>query len=258
MDLGIRDKVAMVAAGTKGIGLACAKALLAEGCRVSVCSRSAENLVRAKAELPGLHAVSCDVTRAEDLDAWHRAVQAELGEPDIVVTNTGGPPAGPLSQMTDDQWQAGVDATLLNVVRLVRLVAPGMAARRWGRIVHITSLVAKEPSDLLPISSTLRAGLMALTRLQANELAASGVTVNSVLPGHTLTDRQLHLANVRAERLGISPSEALQRQADEVPMKRLADPAEIAAAVAFLCSVPAAYITGVNLLVDGGLTRGLG
>ncbi|MCA1946778.1 MAG: SDR family oxidoreductase [Armatimonadetes bacterium] len=258
MDLGIRDRVAMVAAGTKGIGLACAKALLAEGCRVSVCSRSAENLERAKTELPGLHAFPCDVTRAEDLDAWHRAVQAELGEPDIVVTNTGGPPAGPLSQMTDEQWKAGVDATLLNVVRLVRLVAPGMAARRWGRIVHITSLVAKEPSDLLPISSTLRAGLMALTRLQANELAASGVTVNSVLPGHTLTDRQLHLANVRAERLGITPSEALQRQADEVPMKRLADPAEIAAAVAFLCSVPAAYITGVNLLVDGGLTRGLG
>jgi len=225
---------------------------------VSVCSRSAENLERAKTELHGLHAFPCDVTRAEDLDAWHRAVQAELGEPDIVVTNTGGPPAGPLSQMTDEQWKAGVDATLLNVVRLVRLVAPGMAARRWGRIVHITSLVAKEPSDLLPISSTLRAGLMALTRLQANELAASGVTVNSVLPGHTLTDRQLHLANVRAERLGITPSEALQRQADEVPMKRLADPAEIAAAVAFLCSVPAAYITGVNLLVDGGLTRGLG
>ncbi|MEJ5171955.1 MAG: SDR family oxidoreductase, partial [Fimbriimonadales bacterium] len=192
------------------------------------------------------------------LEAWHRAVVRDLGEPDIVVTNTGGPPAGPLSQMTDEQWQAGVDATLLNVVRLVRLVAPSMSSRRWGRIVHITSLVAKEPSDLLPISSTLRAGLMALTRLQANELASSGVTVNSVLPGHTLTDRQLHLANVRAERLGIPPSEALQRQADEVPMKRLADPSEVAAAVAFLCSVPAGYITGVNLLVDGGLTRGLG
>ncbi len=258
MDLGIRDKVAMVAAGTKGIGLACAKALLGEGCRVSVCSRTVENLERARSEAPGLHAFACDVTRPQDLEAWHRAVVRDLGEPDIVVTNTGGPPAGPLSQMTDEQWQAGVDATLLNVVRLVRLVAPSMSSRRWGRIVHITSLVAKEPSDLLPISSTLRAGLMALTRLQANELASSGVTVNSVLPGHTLTDRQLHLANVRAERLGIPPSEALQRQADEVPMKRLADPSEVAAAVAFLCSVPAGYITGVNLLVDGGLTRGLG
>ncbi|MFN3683713.1 MAG: SDR family NAD(P)-dependent oxidoreductase, partial [Fimbriimonadaceae bacterium] len=135
MDLGIRGRVAMVAAGTKGIGLACARALLAEGCRVGVCSRTEENLVRAKAELPELHAFRCDVTRAEDLDAWHAAVRAELGEPDILVTNTGGPPAGPLSQMTDEQWLAGVDATLMNVVRLVRLAAPGMAARKWGRIV---------------------------------------------------------------------------------------------------------------------------
>ncbi|MCX7799173.1 MAG: SDR family oxidoreductase [Fimbriimonadales bacterium] len=258
MDLGIRDRVAMVAAGTKGIGWACARALAAEGCRVAVCSRSDDNLERAAAELPGLHAHRCDVTRAEDLEAWVEAVRRDLGEPDILVTNTGGPPAGPLSQMTDEQWQAGVDATLMNVVRLMRLVAPRMSRRGWGRIVHITSLVAKEPSDLLPISSTLRAGLMALTRLQANELAPKGVTVNAVLPGHTLTDRQLHLANVRAERLGIAPSEALQRQAEEVPVRRLADPSEIAAAVAFLCSVPAAYITGVNLLVDGGLTRGLG
>lgn len=258
MDLGIRDRVAMVAAGTRGIGLACARMLAAEGCRVGVCSRSDENLREAAAELPGLHVHRCDVTRGEELADWVQAVRRDLGEPDILVTNTGGPPAGPLRQMTDEQWLAGVDSTLMNVVRLVRLVAPSMAERGWGRIVHVTSLVAKEPSDLLPISSTLRAGLMALTRLQANELAANGVTVNAVLPGHTRTDRQLHLANVRAERLGISPSEALRRQAEEVPMRRLAQPAEIAAAVAFLCSVPAAYITGVNLLVDGGLTKGLG
>ena len=145
----------------------------------------------------------------------------------------------------------------MNIVRLVRSVQPLMAESQWGRIVHITSLVAKEPSRMLPISSTLRAGIMALTRLQATEFAEQGITVNGVLPGHTYTDRQKHLAEVRAEREGITPEEALIRQAADIPMKRLASADEIASAVTFLCSQQAAYITGTNLLVDGGLTKGI-
>jgi 3-oxoacyl-[acyl-carrier protein] reductase len=160
--------------------------------------------------------------------------------------------------MTDEQWQAGFDSTLMNVVRMVRMVSDRMMENGWGRIVHVTSLVAREPSTLLPISSTLRAGLMAMTRLQALELASSGVTVNAVLPGHTLTDRQYHLASIRASRLGVTPDEALEMQAEEVPMKRLGKPEEIGASIAFLCSEQAAYITGVNLLVDGGMVKGLG
>jgi 3-oxoacyl-[acyl-carrier protein] reductase len=175
-----------------------------------------------------------------------------------LVTNTGGPPAGKFTEITDEQWQAGIDGTLMNVVRLVRMVAPDMQAEGWGRIVHITSLVAKEPSPLLPISSTLRAGLMALTRLQAAELGRQGITVNGVLPGHTLTDRQRHLAEIRAGKEGILVEDALRKQGEEVPVGRLAEPEEIAAAVAFLCSAPASYVSGVSLLVDGGLTRGPG
>ena len=175
-----------------------------------------------------------------------------------MVTNTGGPPAGSWQTISDEQWQMGFDSTLMNVVRMVRDVAPGMKERGWGRIVHNTSLVAKEPNALLPISSTLRAGLMALTRLQALELAPNGVTVNSVLPGHTLTDRQIHLAEIRGQRDGMTLDEALAKQADEVPMKRLGKPEEIAAAIVFFCSQPAAFITGTNLLVDGGITKGLG
>lgn len=256
MDLGIGGQVAMVAAGSKGIGFAIAKMLIEEGCRVSLCGRT-EETVRSAAESIGAHGYVCDVSKAEDLGRWYGQTSQDLGTPTIVITNTGGPPAGSLDQMTDEQWQSGFDSTLMNVVRLVRLASPGMAQAKWGRFVHITSLVAKEPSRLLPISSTLRAGLMALTRLQATELAPNGITVNSILPGHTLTDRQRHLAEVIAEREGIDSEEALARQALTNPMGRIGDPDEIAAAAVFLCSLRAGFLTGVNLLVDGGAVKGL-
>lgn len=258
MELGISGKVAMVAAASKGIGLAVAKALSAEGCHVSICSRNQETLGKAAAEIGGtVRGYVADVSKPADLEHWISATTSELGPPDILVTNTGGPPAGPVDQMTDEQWQLGIDSTLLNVVRLVRLVSPSMKERGWGRIVHITSLVARDPSPVLPISSTIRSGLMALTRLQAQELGRFKVTVNGVLPGHTLTDRQTHLANLRAEKEGISVDEAFRLQAEQVPLKRLAEPMEIANVVAFLCSEPASYITGESILVDGGITKGL-
>lgn len=241
----------MVAAGSKGIGRAIAELLREEGVAVSICSRT-------PIEMGGIRSYSADVSKLEDLEAWHRNTVNDLGPVSILVTNTGGPPAGSWTGMTDEQWQSGIDSTLMNVVRLVRIVSPGMIEQKWGRIVHITSLVAKEPSPLLPISSTLRAGIMALTRLQATELAPHGVTVNAVLPGHTLTDRQRHLAEAISERDGISPEEALARQALTNPMNRIGDPGEIAAPVAFLCSAQASFITGQNLLADGGAVRGLG
>lgn len=258
MDFGIAGKVAMISAASKGIGLAVAKTLAAEGCQISICARSEDTLEQAAAEIgPETRSYVVDVSSAEDLAWWYEQTKTDLGPPSILVTNTGGPPAGNFTTLTDEQWQAGFDSTLMNVVRLVRLAQDDLKAAGFGRIVHITSLVAKEPSTVLPISSTLRSGLMALTRLQATEFALYGVTVNSVLPGHTLTDRQRHLAEIRAEKDGISPAEALEKQASEVPIGRLGTPEEIAAAVAFLCSVQAAYITGTNVLVDGGLTKGL-
>jgi 3-oxoacyl-[acyl-carrier protein] reductase len=259
MDFGLRGKVALVAAASKGIGLAIARELAAEGARVSVCARGAAALEAARQSLgEGHHSAVCDVSDPAQIEHWVASAASALGPAGILVTNTGGPPTGAQSEVTDAQWQAGVDSTLMNVVRMVRLVAPGMAERGWGRIVHLTSVAAREPNALLTISSTLRAGLMALTRLQAAEYAANGVTVNAVLPGHTLTDRQRHLAQVRAERQGITVEVALQAQAELVPMRRLADPSEIAAAVAFLCSERASYVTGVSMLVDGGVTKGLG
>jgi 3-oxoacyl-[acyl-carrier protein] reductase len=248
----------MVAAASKGIGSAIAKELAAEGCRVSICARGEEGVSAAVGQIPGAVGRVCDVANPADLEAWYKATCEELGEPDILVTNTGGPPAGNWTEMSDEQWELGFQSTLMNVVRLVKLASPGMRERGWGRIVHITSLVAAQPHPLLPISSTLRAGIGALTRLQSDELAPFGVTVNSVLPGHTMTDRQVHLAQVRGEREGIPFQQALKEQGAEVPVGRIAEPEEIAAAVAFLCSHRASYVTGVSLLVDGGIVRGPG
>jgi 3-oxoacyl-[acyl-carrier protein] reductase len=260
MDLGIRGKVAMVAAGSKGLGRAAVLALAAEGCAVSVCGRDAQTLAKVKAELEALGVpaltVVADVSSAEELVRWHQATEGTLGPVDILVTNTGGPKAAVFADLTDGDWAAGVESTLMNVVRLSRLVLPGMRSRKWGRIVHITSLVAKQPLPLLTISSTLRAGLSGLTRTLAMETAKDGITVNALLPGHVMTDRQTHLAQVKSAADGLSVAEHLARAAASIPTGRIGRPEEIGAVIAFLCSAPASYVTGQSLLVDGGLVQG--
>ncbi|MDP1833000.1 MAG: SDR family oxidoreductase [Geothrix sp.] len=260
MDLGIRGKVAMVAAGSKGLGRAAALALAAEGCAVSICGRGAEALSATQKALEALDvpalAMAADVSSAEDLVRWHQATEAALGPVDILITNTGGPKAATFDHLSDEDWAAGVDTTLMNVVRMTRLVLPGMRAKRWGRIVHITSLVAKQPYPLLTISSTLRAGLSALTRTLALETAKDGITVNALLPGHIMTDRQTHLAEVKSKAEGITVAEHFARQAAAIPVGRIGEPQEVGAVIAFLCSAPASYLTGQSLLVDGGLVQG--
>ena len=260
MDLGIRGRVAMVAAGSKGLGRAAALALAAEGCAVSICGRGADALAATRKELEALGvpavAMTADIASALDLARWHQATEAALGTVDILVTNTGGPKAATFDNLEDADWAEGVESTLMNVVRLTRLVLPGMKARQWGRIVHITSLVAKQPYPLLTISSTLRAGLSGLTRTLALETAAEGITVNALLPGHIMTDRQHHLAEVKSKAEGISIEEHFRRQAAAIPAKRIGEPGEVGSVIAFLCSSAASYVTGQSLLVDGGLVQG--
>jgi len=238
----------MVAAASKGLGRAAAEALAREGCRLSVCSRSIPSY--------GELAVACDVTSADDLQRWYDATVQRFGHVDILVTNTGGPPAATFQNLTEEQWQLGVDSTLMNVIRLSRLVLPSMRERKWGRIVHITSFVAKQPTELLTVSSTLRAGISALTKTVADQVARDGVTVNAVLPGHFLTDRQKQLSEIRAKEQGITPEEYLQKAVTAIPVGRYGHPEELADAVAFLCSDRAAFITGHSMLVDGGQYRG--
>jgi 3-oxoacyl-[acyl-carrier protein] reductase len=260
MDLGIRNRVAMVAAASKGLGRAIAEALAAEGCRVSICARSLESLQEAKTAIETAGAevlpIACDVSKADDLQRWFDATVARFGQVDILVTNTGGPPAAPFLKLTEDQWQSGIDSTLMNVVRLCRLVIPGMQERKWGRIVNLTSFVAKQPIELLTVSSTLRAGLSALTKTLADQVAPDGILVNAVLPGHFLTDRQRHLAELRAEQQGITPQEYLDKSVSVIPLARYGRPEEMGNLVAFLCSERASYMTGTSIQIDGGLVRG--
>jgi len=258
MNLGLKNRVAMIAAASKGIGKASALALAAEGCKVSICARSLDELDQARAEIAVLGevlAIPADVSNPTDLAHWHIRTLERFGHVDILVTNTGGPPVARFMELNDEQWHSGVESTLMNVVRLSRLLIPGMQDRKWGRLIHLTSLVAKQPQDELTISSTLRAGLSGLTKTMANQLGPDNITVNAVLMGYCLTDRLIHLAEIRHKEQGITLEEYYEKAAADIPLRRFAQPKEVGETVAFLASERAGYITGVSLPVDGGMIR---
>lgn len=258
MNLGIQNRVALVAAGSRGIGLAAARALSQEGVLVSICGTNTDNLSNALRDLGTKHrAYKCDLSKREDIENWVRITTKDLGAPTILVTNTGGPPAGSPSETTEAQWQQGFENTLLNIVRLMQLCSPAMKEQRWGRVVHVTSLVAKDPSPLLTISSTLRVGISSLCKLQAHELGTHGITVNCVLPGHTNTDRQTHLLEIRAKKNQSSVDEERRKETDKIPLRRMANASEIGDVIAFLCSERASYVTGTSIVVDGGSTHSI-
>jgi 3-oxoacyl-[acyl-carrier protein] reductase len=248
MDLGLRDRVALVTGGSKGIGLGIAQALAAEGARVAVASRSAER-VRAAAERVGggARGYACDSNDLDAVGPLVDAVEADLGPVDVYVANTGGPPAGAPLGFTREQWEAAHRTLVLSPMAFLERLLPGMRARGFGRVLAIGSLAVLEPIDALQLSNAHRPGLVAAFKVLAREVARDGVTLNTLHPGNIATDRMLDTAGSR---------EAAEARAREtIPAGRLGTVEEIAAAAAFLCSAPAAYITGTSLLVDGGLTR---
>lgn len=262
MNLGLSGRVAVVAAASRGIGFASAMELAREGARVFLCSRD-EGRARAAAERIGAETgaevvgVAADVTIEEDAGRFVRLAQETAGRVDILVTNAGGSPASTFPETSLEMYRRAFELNALSAVRLAQLLVPSMRERRWGRVVNITSVSVKQPIAGLLLSNTIRAGLTGWAKTLSTEVAADGVTVNSVAPGYTLTERQDELAQMRGSATGKTKEELLQAWASEIPAGRLAAAEEIAAAVAFLASERASYITGVTLHVDGGWVRSL-
>jgi 3-oxoacyl-[acyl-carrier protein] reductase len=248
VDLGLEGRVALVTGASGGIGLGIARALAAEGARVAVSSRSQERIEAAAAEI----GASPQVHDSADLDAVPSLigrVETELGPLDVLVTNTGGPPAGDPLAFARDQWEAAYRDLVLSPMALIQAAMPGMRERGFGRIVNVASSSVREPIPYLILSNAHRTGVLAAFKTLAGQVARDGVTLNTVLPGRIDTDRL-------AELLG-SREQAAKLAAEEVPAGRLGTVEEMAAVAAFLCSVPAGYVTGTTVLVDGGMSRGV-
>ena len=262
MDLGIRGKVALVAAASRGLGRAIAEELAAEGASIVMCARGKEALdeavesVRTSSGVQVL-GVAADVSRPEDVTRVVRSAIALFGRVDILVTNAGGPPSGLFESLGPEKWDDAVRLTLLSTINLCREIIPGMRQRKWGRVINVTSITVKQPVEGLMLSNSLRAGVTGFARTLANEVARDGITVNNILPGYTRTQRVEDLAKATAQREGISIEEIMNRQKAAIPMARLGDPKEFAALAAFLASERASYITGTSIQVDGGWIRSL-
>ena len=262
MDLGLKNKVALVAASSRGLGRAVAEELAAEGTSLVLCARDAQALAETGAAIQResgaqVLAVPADVAVASDVKRVIDSGVERFGQIDILVTNAGGPPAGKFESITREQWEQAVRLTLYSAIELARQVLPGMKERGWGRILNITSIAVKQPVENLILSNSLRAGVTGFARTLANEVAAAGITVNNIMPGYTRTERVEELAVMMAEKQGISPAEFKARWEQEIPMKRLGEPREFAALAAFLVSERASYITGTSIQVDGGWIRSL-
>ena len=262
MDLGLQNKVALVTAASKGLGKAIALQLAQEGARVAICSRSEESLRAAAAEIAAAAGqeplyVPADVSEAVAIDRLIGAVHDHYGPIDILVNNAGGPPPGVFPELSDQQWEGAVDLLLLSTVRLTRAVLPEMRARQWGRIINSVSVSVKQPISGLMLSNSVRAAVIGLAKTLSQEVARDGVTVNNLLPGSIYTDRIEQLNAATAKRINSTPDEVRRAAEADIPVGRYGRVEEYAAAATFLASEQASYITGVSLLVDGGVYRGL-
>jgi 3-oxoacyl-[acyl-carrier protein] reductase len=262
METGLKDRVAIVAASSQGIGLATAEGFAAEGCRVAMCARNGEKL-NAAADKIGkqsgaeVFTQAFDVTDAEAVCDFVAAVAQKFGSVDICVTNAGGPPAKGFLAASIEEWRKAVDANFLSTVYFAREVIPHMQRKRWGRIITLTSISTKQPVNDLVLSNAVRAAVVGLVKSLANEFGRDGILVNNVGPGYTATGRLKELARARSAAQGKTEEEIFTTWANDAPLKRVGEPREVADAIVWLASERASYITGQTILVDGGAYRGL-
>lgn len=262
MDLGLKNRVALVAASSQGIGLATAEAFAAEGCRLAMCARNPQTLEAAAGKIRKRHhaeviAEACDVTNAAVVARFVATVAAKFGSVDICVTNAGGPPAKGFLAATLEDWQRALDANFLSTVYFAREVIPHMQRKHWGRIITITSITTKQPVADLVLSNAVRAAVVGLVKSLANEFGKDGILVNNVGPGYTATDRLKELAKVRSSASGKTEQEIFDAWAADAPLQRLGEPREVAETIVWLASDRASYVTGQTVLVDGGMYKGL-
>ncbi len=262
MDLGLKDKVAVVAASTKGLGKAAAISLAAEGANVVINGRHKQNLHDAAEDVKGKTgkmplAIQGDVTQTEDIDRLFEEVIKQFGTVHILVSNAGGPPAGGFNDFNDEQWLSAVDLNLMSTVRLIRKAVPLMQKQRWGRIVNVTSLTVKQPADNLLLSNSVRAAIVGLAKTISRDLSRDNILINNIAPYYVATKRIDYLMEEISAKKGITKEAALQNIVKDIPMGRLGTPEEFGDFVAFLCSERNSYVTGATIQFDGGAYRGM-
>ena len=261
MDLGLKGKVALVPASSRGIGFGVAKILASEGCRISISSRNSPAIAEAKQRIvketgnKEILSVKADLNSKDDISRLVRETREQWGRVDILAYNTGPPKPGTFSDLTDDDWEKGISLLLTSAVRLAKATIPDMLANKFGRLVFITSTTLRQPIPNLVLSNTVRLSLAGLSKSLALEYGPRGITSNGIMQGHILTDRQREIAADTAKRTGKSIEESMKLALADVPLARYGTPEEVGGLTAFLASSQGSYINGAMIAIDGGMIR---
>jgi len=262
VDLGIKDRVAIVAASSQGLGKAVALGLAREGVNLALCARTEQTLMAAAGEIHRATGVDVlarklDVTNHPQVKTFVAETMEEFGRVDICVANAGGPPSKSFAETTIEDWERAADLNLMSTVYLAKETLPLMQQQRWGRFIAITSMTVKQPVEGLVLSNSVRAGVSGLIKSLANEYGRHNVLVNNVCPGYTATARLIELSQTLAQKEGVTPQAIQDRWASQTPLGRVGTPEEFANVVVFLASERASYVTGVSVAIDGGIVKGL-
>ncbi|MGQ4914166.1 MAG: SDR family oxidoreductase [Candidatus Asgardarchaeia archaeon] len=257
MNFGLKGKVAVVAASSKGLGKAVAFEFAKEGMNIVICARTEETLKRTAEEIrnatgANVEYVVADVKNADDIKKVVKTAIDKFGTVHVLVNNAGGPPAGYFMDFKDDDWYDAFTLNFMSAVRFIREVLPYMQKQRWGRIINITSISVKQPIDNLILSNSIRLAIIGMAKTLSNQVGEYNITINNVCPGITLTDRVRNLAEITAKQKKISVDNVFEQWAKEIPMRRIGQPSDLAALITFLASERASFITGTTIQVDGG------
>jgi len=260
MDLSIKGRNAIVCASSQGLGKSAAIDLAKEGVNIAICSRNQEKIDLVKNEIENISdvkvvAIQADLSLEKDIDTLFNKAKEELKTIDILINNNGGPPPSTFEDLTDEDWQKAFNSTMMSAIRLSKLVLPDMKKNKWGRIINISSVSVKTPVNGLFLSNSIRMGVLGWAKALSDEVAPHGITVNSVCPGTTKTERIEQILNAQSESSGKDKSEIEEAMANSIPMLRIGEASDLSALITFLASEKASYMTGLAVQVDGGSAR---